>query len=163
MGRGKMSAARRIGCAVTVLAMGWGCGGDERLPAGHARIGPSGGELSGPDGGGMIVPAGAVAQTTEFWVEPADANFVGLSPLGKPFRYGPESAVLKKMVTLRVPFDPALIPSGRSLADVRVYRSDPSGKYKELATNKPASGAVIAEAGTDVLATVVVALAQTGD
>jgi len=145
---------RNVACSLFCLIISsCGGGGDVESPYEFsAVIGPEGGTLDGPDGSGLVVPAGAVTADIEFFVEVAEedalAGLTAFMPIGPAYDFGPNGEVFKKMVTIRVPFEPARIPVGNTLDEVVVYISGSEGNWQPLATNLPATGDDVANAAT---------------
>lgn len=76
-------------------------------------VGPAGGMVALPSGARIEVPAGALAANVELSIRsvvaPADAALGGAA-LWRAFVLGPEGQTFLKPVTVRVPFDPTILP-----------------------------------------------------
>lgn len=59
-----------------------------------------------------------------------------LKEVGPAVEYGPEGTHFSKPVTLEIPYDPAKIPAGHSVEDLRIYYWNPaSGEWDALASS----------------------------
>jgi hypothetical protein len=125
-------------------------------------IGIAGGTIEGPDGAALTVPAYALKDKVECFVEPAGEGVSdtekALTPVGDIFRFGPDSVQFQKNVTLRVPFDPARVPAGHKVSEVKVFMSGEGGTWQALATSPVAESAQTASAGSLKLAYAVAGL-----
>ena len=95
------------------------CGGldDATPPAGAgATIGAAGGTLDGPAGSQVIVPAGALGAATTLSITASSSGAPSLPPgglvLGEMFALTPHGTAFVAPATLRIPFDPSLVPAG---------------------------------------------------
>ena len=97
-----------------------GGGGDEdagNLPAPPPPgIGAGGGTVAGPQGANVVVPAGALAVTTQIRIESSSAGApalpTGFDALGSMFAFTPHGTVFAIPARITLPFDPATLPAG---------------------------------------------------
>jgi PKD repeat protein len=118
---------------------GGGGGGGASTPATQesavsGTIAPNGGSLTASSGVQLSVPAGAVQQPTTLSVSPvaevsAPALPTGGAKVGTILRLQPHGTTFSVPVTLRVPFDPALVPAGASVA---LFKAQPGGTFVEI-------------------------------
>jgi hypothetical protein len=108
------------GCWAAALAAimlaGCGGGGDGTwVPA----IGPAGGTVTGANGATIVVPPGALTQEVELRIteiDPAAATLpVGVERVSAVYALTPHGTAFAVPVTVTIPFDPAKVPTGRSV------------------------------------------------
>lgn len=110
-------------------------------------VGPAGGTLNHPAGASVSVPVGALVTATSLslcTVAAPSASTLGATPLGQAFQAGPEGQTFLKPVTVTVPFQSALLPSGATTVGVRTA---PQGDTTFVALESQAnlaSGIVVA-------------------
>ena len=107
----------RIGTVFLLLILnacggGGGGGGD----ATTATIGAAGGTVVGPNGAKVVIPAGALATDTTINIAQTSAGAPplpgGFSVSGQMFAFTPHGTKFTVPVTITLPFDPALVPTG---------------------------------------------------
>jgi len=103
----------------------------ETVDGGQVGVGPAGGTVDGPDGARVIIPAGALATFVQIEITRANATTpsfppTGTSSAGFVYAFTPHGTAFAMPVTVRVPFNPALVPSG---SRARLYRADPGGRF----------------------------------
>jgi hypothetical protein len=78
------------------------------------RVGASGGTIAAPDGTEVDIPAGALTGEIEITLTPASglAAPADTSVVGTAYTFGPEGTQFAKAVTVKLAFDPKLIPAG---------------------------------------------------
>lgn len=115
------------GCAVALLAACGGGGGSGAQPsmplAVTQTVGSAGGNIVGPNGVTVEIPPGALAADTPITIAvdgagapPVPAAGPAIGPIYSITPHGTRFGV---PVTLRVPFDPAQVPSGQPLALIK--------------------------------------------
>lgn len=98
-------------------------------------IGPAGGTVDGPNGARAVVPAGALTTFVDIRVATASGAGVpafppaGLNAVGAVYAFTPHGTAFAQPATVRVPFDPALLPAG---ATPRLFRAEPGGSFAEV-------------------------------
>lgn len=102
--------------------------------AGQGGIGPSGGVVHGPAGVEIIIPAGALSTVVDISVATATNTTpsfppAGIVSVGLLYEVLPHGTSFALPVTLRLPYDPALVPAG---ARARLYRAEPLGSFAEI-------------------------------
>ena len=113
-----LSRLLRAAGAVLIAAALAACGGsDDPTPAGgQATIGAAGGTLDGPAGSRVVVPAGALAASATLSIAVSSSGAPPLPPgglaLGETFELTPHGTAFAAPATLRIPFDPSLVPAG---------------------------------------------------
>lgn len=116
------------GLDVSVDAMPDADGGDTSDSCGRVIIGPSGGRVDHPSGASLVVPEGALGDPSELTLcaiaSPAvtDGTLVGAA-----FAVGPSNQVFLKPVSVEIPFDATLVPSGNDLNTIQLRRSAGAG------------------------------------
>jgi hypothetical protein len=100
-------------------------------------VGSSGGTVAASDGTKVVLPAGALTADTTITITaapnaPAPAN---TTQVGLAYTFGPEGTSFAQPVTVTVAIDPAKLPSGKTIANVVIYKA-PAGTstYSALAT-----------------------------
>jgi len=117
---------------------GGGGGGSTLVIPNSAAIGPSGGTVVAQggtiNGSSVDIPAGALAVTTTVVIAAGNNIANGIDvPVGAPVHYGPSGTQFSPPATVKIPFNPALIPAGRTSADIFVNkRDDGSGSVSQL-------------------------------
>jgi hypothetical protein len=122
----------------SVLLLLTGCsssgGGGGGSPA--TQIGVGGGQLVGSGnlaGVVLTVPANALGGDTQITAMLAiAAPSTGFSVTGVAVQFGPAGTVFNPPATLTLPYDPARVPVGASLADSIVEHLSPSGTLTQL-------------------------------
>jgi hypothetical protein len=78
------------------------------------RVGATGGTITAPDGTEVDIPAGALTGEIEITLTPATglAAPPQTSVVGTAYTFGPEGTQFAKAVTVKLAFDPKLIPAG---------------------------------------------------
>jgi uncharacterized delta-60 repeat protein len=131
-----------LGALFLVLAA---CGGGDDAPAPQpptqtqpppppgTLIGPAGGTVAGPNGSSVVIPAGALSANVRILIEqtavgaPAQpANFVSG---GLTFAITPHGTNFSQPVTVTLPFDPALLPSGRNPT---LYKTNAQNQWERV-------------------------------
>jgi uncharacterized protein YjdB/Leucine-rich repeat (LRR) protein len=95
----------------------------------EVRIRPGGGVFLGADGQvELLVPAGAVSQTTIITVE-ASANPPASDRLvaETAYDFGPDGTAFQHPVQLSLGYDPGSVPAGIAEADLRLHRAEAGG------------------------------------
>ena len=118
---------RSLRAAAALLIAGWfaaglaACGGSDDAGANpnagaSASIGAAGGTLTGPNGAQLVVPAGALAQTTTVTIAQESAGAPALPPgsttLGAMFALTPHGTSFAVPASISLPFDASLAPPG---------------------------------------------------
>lgn len=111
---------------------GGGGGGARGAPNGNgvATIGPAGGDVGivggALDGTRLTVPAGALTTPTTFTIATgADITAdTGFTPVGPGVKVTPDGQTFLTPATLTIPVSPALLPAGKTAADVRILKRD---------------------------------------
>ncbi len=98
-------------------------------------IGPAGGTVTGPNGAQAIIPAGALSTFVDIAIANTsvgapDFTPPGAHPAGSIYEFTPHGTTFAQPVTVRVPFDPALVPAG---ATPKLYHAQPGGTFTEVA------------------------------
>lgn len=88
-------------------------------------IGPAGGTVSSLDGASLEIPAGALAAETTITITTTSATTPGA--LGRAYAFGPEGIVLSVPGTVKLPFDPARIPNGKTTNDLMIWSAPQGG------------------------------------
>ena len=128
--RGVLAAA-----LIGTLAACGGGGTDVSTPtAASASIGPAGGTVSTGTGAQAIFPAGALASATTISIQLVATSTppfppAGFASAGAVYEFFPHGTVFAVPVTVRVPFDPALLPPGTT---ARLYQAAPGGSFAEV-------------------------------
>lgn len=93
------------------------------VPVGSGVVGPTGGGLSSSDGrAGLVLPDGALTETTSLSVSPSPALPVQVGVLpGSIYQFGPEGTQFAEPVTMTIKYDRAAIPAGYSEASLRLF------------------------------------------
>ena len=127
-----------LACALlaTIASCGGGGGGSEvSTPiAASASIGPAGGTVSTSTGAQAIFPAGALASTATISIRQVASSTppfppAGFASAGALFEFFPHGTPFALPVTVRIPFDPALVPPGTT---ARLYHAAPGGSFTEV-------------------------------
>lgn len=97
-------------------------------------IGATGGVLTNSSGLQMTVPAGAVQQShtisvTSVSEDTSPALPTGAAKVATIFKFEPHGTTFAVPVTVRLPFDPALVPQG---ASVGLFKAQPGGAFVEI-------------------------------
>jgi uncharacterized delta-60 repeat protein len=81
-------------------------------------VGAAGGTVTGPNGTTVVIPAGALSSEVRILIEQtsvgAPALPSGFAVAGLTFAFTPHGTTFAVPVTITLPFDPALVPAGRS-------------------------------------------------
>ena len=103
-----------------------------RSDATHTISALDGGTVEGPDGVLLEIPAGALAEDTEVWIEANSAalNFDGVL-VGDAYRFFPTGLTFQFPVTVTLPYDPELVTSGPSVLHIW-WADDESGPFEAL-------------------------------
>ena len=123
--------------ASTLVAVLSACGGGSAvstLSAASGSIGPAGGSISTGDGAQALFPAGALASSTTISIRQVATSTpafppVGFASAGAVYEFIPHGTTFAVPVTVRVPFDPALVPPGTT---ARLYHAAPGGSFVEV-------------------------------
>lgn len=140
----------RLGAALAVLTLS-ACGGDDDdddagggSTTQSGGVGANGGVVSGPNGAQVVIPAGALAQNTAIAVTQSSAGAPalpsGLTPVGQVFAFTPHGTTFASPVTVAIPFDPTLVPSGASVA---LYKTNATQTAWESVGGATVSGHLI--------------------
>jgi hypothetical protein len=104
-------------------------------------IGTAGGAVSHASGASVVVPAGALTQNTVIEIEQssvgAPALPAGATLVGQVYAFTPHGTTFSVPVTVTVPFDPALVPSGATPA---LYKTNAARSAYELVAGAVVSG-----------------------
>jgi hypothetical protein len=123
---------------VALLAMQLSaCGGGDSLAPSTSvatTIGAAGGTVTGPDNSQVIVPAGALSDATAFTITKPSTTTPSFPPpnitaAGVAYEFAPHGMTFLQPVTIRVPFDPALVPAG---VTPKLYHGQTDGTYVEV-------------------------------
>ena len=131
-----MDALTRIGwigfiaLTLAVSGCGGGGGGDGGgggTPPAGTVIGAAGGTVVGPNGAKVVIPAGALATDTTINIAQIAASTAvlpaGFSVSGQIFAFTPHGTTFAVPVTMTLPFNPALVPTGTT---PQFYKTTPS-------------------------------------
>jgi hypothetical protein len=91
-------------------------------PTVSMNITASGGSVKTTDGTSVVVPAGAVIDSTAITIsgEPNAITVGDVVLVGPAYRFGPEGTQFAVPVTVTLAYDPSKLPAGTSAADVEV-------------------------------------------
>lgn len=124
-----------------------GGGGDEASQPQPQGIGPAGGTVTSPAGAQVVVPANALAQTVDIQIAQSSAGApalpVDLSPAGPVFAFTPHGTAFGAPVTVTVPFDPALVPTGTTPS---LLKTNAQGQWEAVAGATPSGATLTGEA-----------------
>jgi uncharacterized delta-60 repeat protein len=103
------------------------CGGGDDTPAppvvqppppAGTLVGTAGGTVTGPSGTTIVIPAGALAAEVRINIEQTAAGApalpAGFTVAGQTYAFTPHGTTFTVPVTITLPFDPALVPAGRT-------------------------------------------------
>jgi uncharacterized delta-60 repeat protein len=142
--------ARILAPILVLLACLTGCGGgDEAPPAPNAPapnppvpppppppgtlIGAAGGTVTGPSGTKVVVPAGALNADVRILIEQTAVGAPALpgsfTVAGQTFAITPHGTVFTQPVTVTLPFDPALVPAGRT---PELYKTNAQNQWERV-------------------------------
>ncbi|MFO1268088.1 MAG: Calx-beta domain-containing protein, partial [Rubrivivax sp.] len=154
--RAAIRAAFTATLAATLTAMLLACGGATATTppppaAGTLDVGPAGGTVAGPDGAQVVVPAGALSTAVTIEVRKAAAGAPalpsGTTALGPTYEFLPHGLAFALPVTIKVPFDPALLPGAgatptlyKTDAALAGYQALPAAAVDGAAMTAPVSG-----------------------
>src|SRR5712691_4326787 len=98
-------------------------------------IGAAGGTVSGPGGAQIVVPAGALSSDVDLAIAQSSAGApafppAGASSAGTVFAATPHGTTFAVPVTVRIPFDPSLLPAG---ATPQLFKAEPGGSFTQIA------------------------------
>ncbi len=98
--------------------------------------GVTSGTINGPGGAQLLVPAGALAAPVDLQIALADADAPafpasGFDAAGAVYAITPHGTAFSLPATLRIPFDPALVPAGRTPL---LLKAEPGGSFAPIAT-----------------------------
>lgn len=104
---------------------------------GEVVLGPAGGVLRQADGSELIVPDGALAESTTLTlevIEPPTEAALGAVPVGRAYAAGPEGTQFLRPVEIRMPYEAAKLPPGATSSNL-IVRMAPHGStsYVSLA------------------------------
>jgi hypothetical protein len=103
-------------------------------------IGSEGGNVTNPGGSSVDVPSGALPTSTNITISKIDAPApAGTVLVGSAFDFSPEGTTFAQPVTIKLPFDPALLPAGRTAASITIYTA-PRGSTQYTALPTTVSG-----------------------
>ncbi|MDR3371220.1 hypothetical protein [Rhodoferax sp.] len=113
------------------------CGGsDSSAPATPiaTTIGAAGGTVNGPDASQVIIPAGALTADTAIAIAKPSTTTPSFPPpnitaAGVAYEFTPHGTTFAQPVTIRVPFDPTLVPAG---VTPKLYHGLSDGTYVEV-------------------------------
>jgi uncharacterized delta-60 repeat protein len=143
------------------------CGGGDGSTPGNTQpsplppgtVGPAGGTVTGPAGGQVVIPAGALGQNVLISITPSSAGApalpTGVVPLGQMFAFQPHGTTFNAPATITIPFDPALVPAGRTVALYKTTAGQAGWEVVAGATvsgssiSAPVSGFSYAQAGAE--------------
>lgn len=128
------------GFVVLMAACGGGSGGDNLPPPANVdargSVGSIGGSVTHSTGASIEVPAGALATAIEITISTDTASAptipATLRANGVGYALLPHGTIFTTPVTVSVPFNAALVPSG---ATPRLYKAEPGGSFIEIPTN----------------------------
>lgn len=136
-----------MGCALALTACGGGSDGDSPAAPNTAIIGAAGGTVADSGGAKVEVPAGALAQNVAIAVTPSSAGApvlpAGVTAVGAMVAFTPHGTQFAKPATITLPFDPALLPAGSTVA---LYKTDATQTaWAAVAGSRVSGGGVSAE------------------
>ena len=122
----------RAGIVACLMLAGCGGGSDDAgggttppPPPPPSGIGASGGTVTETSGAKVVIPSGALTANTDIKVTQTSAGApalpAGITSFGQIFAFTPHGTSFAKAVTITVPFDPASVPAGTSVA---LYKTD---------------------------------------
>jgi uncharacterized delta-60 repeat protein len=134
-----------------------GCGGGGSInPPSALKIGPAGGTVTESSGAKVVIPAGALTQDTPIAVTQTSAGApqlpAGVTAFGPIYAFTPHGTSFAVPVTITVPFDPASVPKGTTLA---LYKTDATQKTWEVVSGASANGSLMSGQVTGFSYTVV--------
>jgi len=110
------------------------CGGSGASHSKPNTIGPAGGTVTESTGAQVVIPAGALTQDTAIAVTKTSLGApplpAGITPFGSIYAFTPHGTSFAVPVTMTVPFDPALVPTGSTAT---LYKTDATqGAWEEV-------------------------------
>ena len=93
-----------------------------------------GGAFTTSVGVDLVLPAGAINTPTTLVIQPVAESLAptlptGTAKVGKVFRFEPHGVTFNSPVTVKVPYDPSLMPSGAVPA---LFKAQPGGTFAEI-------------------------------
>ena len=142
----------------TLVLAGLACGTkntDGPDPAGGTVVGPSGGTVTGPSGAQVVIPPGALGSDTRILIEPVTVGApslpTGFTAGGQKYALTPHGTTFAVPVTVTVPFDPTLVPVGRTPA---FYKTNAQNEWEEIPNAAFGAASVSAQVTTFSIFTV---------
>ena len=134
----------RIAAAGALLALaacggGGGGGGDGAGGAGATTtsttvVGAAGGTVAGPNGVTLVIPPGALAGNVTITIEQtasgAPAPPASLTLAGAMYAFTPHGTTFAVPVTMRLPFDRAMVPAG---SRPTLFKTDAQNQWQQVA------------------------------
>jgi hypothetical protein len=100
-------------------------------------IGPAGGTVSGPGGASVVVPAGALASSIQLRIAEdatgAPALPKGFAAIGPVLAFTPHGTTFSSPVTVTVPFNPALLPTGETPL---LFKAEQGGSFAQITSTQ---------------------------
>lgn len=122
-------------CAALLVTACGGGGGDAAESLAGITVGAAGGSVAGPGGTSVVVPPGALTAETRIEIAESSAGApplpAGLVAAGPMFAFTPHGTRFAAPVTMTVPFDPALVPAGRT---PQLYKTNAQNQWEQVAT-----------------------------
>ena len=127
-----------IACVFVTLAA---CGGNDKNVGGGSAppppqtgIGAGGGTATGPNGSQVFIPAGALAGNIDIVVSQSSAGSpalpAGFTTVGSMFAFTPHGTTFALPVTITLPYEPSLLPSGAAPA---LYKTNALSQWEPVA------------------------------
>lgn len=128
---------RLLSCVALAGGLLAGCGGGDPAPeqraTGVALVGVEGGTILADDGAKVEIPAAAALSTFEAAISKDSSGAPpladGMAPVGATYALTPHGARFTQPVRVTLPFDPAAVPEG---ATVAIARANPGGRWTLL-------------------------------
>ncbi len=111
-----------------------GSGGGSSPTVAKQIVDNQGGSFTTSVGVDLVLPAGAINTPTTLVIQPvaealAPTLPTGTAKVGKVFRFEPHGITFNSPVTVKVPYDPGLLPSGAVPA---LFKAQPGGTFAEI-------------------------------
>jgi PKD repeat protein len=111
-----------------------GSGGGSSPTVARQIVDNEGGAFTTSVGVDLVLPAGAINTPTTLVIQPvaeavAPTLPTGTAKVGKVFRFEPHGITFNSPVTVKVPYDPSLMPSGAVPA---LFKAQPGGTFAEI-------------------------------
>ncbi len=123
------------------------CGGGDPLPVQAGTvIGAAGGTVTGPNGAQVVIPAGALASDVTIAVTQSSAGAPAMpgsfTAFGQTYAFTPHGTTFAVPVTITVPFDPSMVPAGRTPL---LYKTNAQSQWELVANATVSAGNLTAQ------------------